>query len=127
MRARKGEERTRADLARPLLLSDRVSPGGKMIGISEKVAETVPALAGFLSSAGLVCATFAAEQGWHKGLAIFAPDEEACAAPYDLILDFGTRTPAFTRATMTAPARLAYGENDLIIGNALAAELLRPA
>jgi two-component system response regulator FlrC len=98
-----------------------------MIGISEKVAQAVPTLAGFLSGAGLACATFAAAQGWHKGLAVFAPDEEACAAPYDLILDYGPRTPSFTRATMTAPARLAYGPDDRTIGNALAAELLRPA
>ena len=98
-----------------------------MIGISEKVTEAVPALAGFLSGAGLACASFAAAQGWHKGLAVFALDEEACAAPYDLILDFGPRTPSLTRATLTAPARLAYGPDDLIIGNALAAELLRPA
>ncbi|HTU10077.1 MAG TPA: sigma 54-interacting transcriptional regulator [Allosphingosinicella sp.] len=98
-----------------------------MIGVSEQVARANPALAGFLSGAGLACAIFAAEDGWHKGLAVFAPDEEACAAPYDLILDVGARAPAFARATMTAPARLAYGEDDLAFGNALAAELLRPA
>jgi len=98
-----------------------------MIGVSEMVAEANPALAGFLSGAGLVCAIFAAKEGWAKGLAIFAPDEEACAAPYDLILDYGARTPAFTRATMSGPARLAYGEADRVFGNALAAELLRPA
>jgi hypothetical protein len=58
-----------------------------MIGVSEKVAGANPALAGFLSGAGLVCAIFAAEDGWAKGLAVFAPEEEAGAAPYDLILD----------------------------------------
>ena len=98
-----------------------------MIGLSEKVAEANPALAGFLSGAGLVCAIFAAAEGWAKGLAVFAPDEEACAAPYDLILDYGAAAPAFTRASLTAPARLAYGEADRVFGNALAAELLRPA
>ena len=98
-----------------------------MIGVSERVAGANPALAGFLSGAGLASAIFAAEDGWHKGLAVFAPDEEACAAPYDLILDFGAETPAFTRATMTAPARLCFGAADLAFGNALAAELLRPA
>jgi two-component system response regulator FlrC len=98
-----------------------------MIGVSEKVAGANPALAGFLSGAGLVCAIFAAEDGWAKGLAVFAPEEEACAAPYDLILDYGARTPAFTRASMTVPARLAYGETDRAFGNAMAAELLRPA
>ena len=98
-----------------------------MIGISEKVAEANPALAVFLSGAGLASAIFASEDGWAKGLAVFAPEEEACAAPYDLILDYGARTPAWTRATMTAPARLAFGEEDLPFGNALAAEFLRPA
>ncbi len=98
-----------------------------MIGISEKVAEANPALAGFLSGAGLASAIFASEAGWAKGLAVFAPAEEACAAPYDLILDYGATTPAWTRATMTAPARLAFGEEDRVFGNALAAELLRPA
>jgi two-component system response regulator FlrC len=98
-----------------------------MIGVSEKVAVANPALAGFLSGAGLASAIFAAADGWHKGLAVFAPDEEACAAPYDLILAFGAETPSFTRATMTAPARLSFGTADLAFGNALAAELLRPA
>ena len=97
-----------------------------MIGVSEKIAKAVPALAGYLSGAGLASATFAAGDGWHRGLAVFAPDEEACAAPYDLILEFGARTPSWTRATMTAPARLAYGGDDLAFGTALAVELLRP-
>ena len=41
---------------------------------------------------------FAAADGWHKGLAVFAPDEEACAAPYDLILAYGDGPPSFIRA-----------------------------
>ncbi|HYD14623.1 MAG TPA: sigma 54-interacting transcriptional regulator [Allosphingosinicella sp.] len=97
-----------------------------MIGISEKVAEANPALAAVLAGAGLASAIFASEQGWARGLAVFAPEEEACAAPYDLILDYGARTPAWTRATMNAPARLAFGPDDLAFGNALIAELLRP-
>ena len=96
-----------------------------MIGVSEQVAEANPALADFLSGAGLASASFAAGEGWHRGLAVFAPDEELCAAPYDLILDYGARTPSFTPATMTAPARLAYGEADLPFGNALTTGPLR--
>src|SRR6202008_784260 len=42
------------------------------------------------------------------------------------ILDCAARTPAWTRASMTAPSRVAYGEADLAFGNALVAELLRP-
>ncbi len=97
-----------------------------MIGVSKRVAEANPALAGFLSGAGLASAIFASDEGWAEGLALFAPDEEACAAPYDLILDYGAATPCWTRASMTAPARLAYGEADASFGNALTAELLRP-
>ena len=70
-----------------------------MIGISEKVAEATPALAVFLSGAGLASAIFASEDGWAKGLAVFAPEEEVCAAPYDLILDYGARTPAWRLVT----------------------------
>jgi two-component system response regulator FlrC len=96
-----------------------------MIGVSEKVAEAVPALAAWLTGAGLDSAIFAARDGWAAGLAVFAAGEEICAAPYDLIIDFGA-APALVRATETAPARLSYGPDDLSFGNALAAELLRP-
>ena len=61
-----------------------------MIGVSEKIAEANPALAAWLSSAGLASAIFAARDGWAAGLAVFAAGEEICAAPYDLIIDFGT-------------------------------------
>lgn len=96
-----------------------------MIGVSEKTAEAVPALAAWLTGAGLASAIFAARDGWAAGLAIFAAGEEHCAAPYDLILDFGA-APALVRATADAPARLSYGPEDEAFGNALAAELLRP-
>ncbi|MBV9884880.1 MAG: sigma 54-interacting transcriptional regulator [Sphingomonadaceae bacterium] len=97
-----------------------------MIGVSERAAKANPTLSAWLESAGLACAIFAAEDGWAAGLAVFAAGEEKCAAPYDLIVDFGP-APALTRATETAPARLCYGPADVEFGNALAAELLRPA
>jgi two-component system response regulator FlrC len=96
-----------------------------MIGVSEKTAEANPALAAWLTGAGLDSAIFAARDGWAAGLAVFAAGEEICAAPYDLIIDFGA-APALVRATETTPARLSYGPDDLLFGNALAAELLRP-
>jgi two-component system response regulator FlrC len=96
-----------------------------MIGVSEKTAEANPALTAWLTSAGLASAIFAARDGWAAGLAVFAAGEEICAAPYDLIIDFGA-APALERATETAPARLSYGPDDADFGNALAAELLRP-
>jgi two-component system response regulator FlrC len=96
-----------------------------MIGVSEKTAEANPALAAWLSGAGLASAVFAARDGWAAGLAVFAAGEEICAAPYDLIIDFGA-APALVRATETTPTRLSYGPDDAEFGNALAAELLRP-
>src|SRR6185369_1427679 len=95
-----------------------------MIGVSEKTAKANPALTAWLSSAGLASATFAARDGWAAGLAIFAAGEEICAAPYDLIIDFGA-APALVRATQTAPARLSFGPEDTEFGIAIAAELLR--
>jgi len=97
-----------------------------MIGVSEKVAAANPALPAWLSGAGLESSIFAAKDGWAKGLAVFAAGEEKCAAHYDLIVDFGA-TPSFMPATDAAPARLSYGYDDIAFGNALAAELLRPA
>jgi len=96
-----------------------------MIGVSEKTAEANPALTAWLSSAGLASAVFAASDGWAAGLAVFAAGEEICAAPYDLIIDYGA-APSLVRATETAPARLSFGPEDADFGNALAAELLRP-
>jgi len=96
-----------------------------MIGVSEKIAEAVPALTEWLAGAGLPSAVFAARDGWAAGLAIFAAGEEICAAPYDLIIDYGA-PPALQRATETAPARLSFGPEDEGFGIALAAELLRP-
>ena len=96
-----------------------------MIGVSERTAEANPALAAWLTGAGLASAVFAARDGWVAGLAIFAAGEEQYAAPYDLIIDFGA-APALIRATGTAPARLCFGPDDAAFGNALAAELLRP-
>jgi two-component system response regulator FlrC len=96
-----------------------------MIGVSEQTAEANPALAAWLTGAGLASAIFAARDGWAAGLAVFAAGEEICAAPYDLIIDFGA-APGLVRATETAPARLSYGPDDADFGNALAAELLRP-
>jgi len=96
-----------------------------MIGVSEKVAEAVPALIPWLDGAGLASSIFAARDGWAAGLAIFAAGEEICAAPYDLIIDYDA-APALLRATETAPARLSFGPEDAEFGVALAAELLRP-
>jgi two-component system response regulator FlrC len=97
-----------------------------MIGVSEKVAAANPTLPAWLSGAGLASAIFAAKDGWAQGLAIFAAGEEKFAAHYDLIVDFGA-APAFVRATETTAARLSYSYDDLAFGNALAAELVRPA
>src|SRR3954468_8251689 len=96
-----------------------------MIGVSEKTAEANPALAAWLSGAGLASAVFSARDGWAAGLAVFAAGEEIFAAPYDLIVDFGA-APALVRATETSPPRLCYGAEVLVSGTPPAAELLPP-
>jgi two-component system, response regulator FlrC len=97
-----------------------------MIGVSETLGRQNPALAAWLTAAGLDCRLFAAQDGWAEGLALFAAGEEAFAAPYDAIVDYGAE-PALERATDATPARLSFGPADLAFGNALAAELVRPA
>jgi two-component system, response regulator FlrC len=97
-----------------------------MIGVSEKAAAANPTLPAWLAGAGIASVVFAAKDGWAKGLAIFAAGEENFAAHYDLIVDFGA-APSFAPATGAAAARLSYGYDDLAFGNALAAELVRPA
>jgi two-component system response regulator FlrC len=95
-----------------------------MIGVSEKIAEQVPALTAWLDGAGLASAIFAARDGWAAGLAIFAAGEEICAAPYDLIIDYGA-APTLARATEACPTRLSFDRENEAFGIALAAELLR--
>ncbi|MBX3560534.1 MAG: sigma 54-interacting transcriptional regulator [Sphingomonas sp.] len=97
-----------------------------MIGVSETVAKANPTLAAWLEGAGFAVVRFAADTGWAEDPAIRAPEEADAAKPGDLIVDFGA-APALTRATATSPARLSFGQDDLAFGNAMAAELVRPA
>jgi two-component system response regulator FlrC len=97
-----------------------------MIGVSEKAAKTNPALAVWLAGAGLPVTLFSGPEGWTEGPAIYACGEEALAGARDVILDFGA-TPALIRGDAASPTRLSYGADDLAFGNALAAELVRPA
>ncbi|MGQ0660652.1 sigma-54 interaction domain-containing protein [Sphingosinicella sp.] len=97
-----------------------------MIGLSDKAAKANPTLAAWLEGAGLRARRFAACDGWATGPAILSRDEAKTARPCDLVIDQGD-PPSLIRATATAPAFLRYGADDLVFGNALAAELVRPA
>jgi len=97
-----------------------------MIGVSERIAKMNPALPAWLAGAGLACAILAATDPHGDGPAIVSADEGDLARPCDVVIDFGG-APALTRATATAPARLAYGHDDILFGNALAAECVRPS
>lgn len=97
-----------------------------MIGLSESAANANPTLAGWLAGAGLSVRVFAGADGWNGGPAIHARADKAAARPCDVVVEFGG-APSLIRATAAAPAYLRYGEADLAFGNALAAELVRPA
>lgn len=97
-----------------------------MIGLSDKAAKENPTLSAWLKGAGLSVRRFAAEQGWATGPAIRSRDEAKNARPCDVVIELGG-TPSLIRATANAPAFLRYGADDLAFGNALAAELVRPA
>jgi two-component system response regulator FlrC len=97
-----------------------------MIGLSDKAAKANPTLAAWLEGAGLRVRRFAAGSGWATGPAILSRDEVKAARPCDLVIDQGG-SPSLIRATAAAPSFLRYGAEDLAFGNALAAELVRPA
>ncbi len=97
-----------------------------MIGLSDKATKANPTLAAWLEGAGLRVRRFAAGEGWATGPAILSRDEANAARSCDLVIDQG-HMPSLIRATATAPAFLRYGAEDLPFGNALAAELVRPA
>ena len=97
-----------------------------MIGLSDKAAKANPTLAAWLDGAGLHVRRFAAGSGWATGPAILSPDEAKAARPCDLVIDQGS-PPSLIRAAPTTPSFLRYGSEDLAFGNALAAELVRPA
>jgi len=96
-----------------------------MIGVSEKIAKTNPALPAWLAGAGLACAILGADDRI-DGPTIFSADEADLARPGDVVIDFGG-APALIRATATSPAFLSYGQDDIPFGNALAAECVRPS
>ncbi|MDQ8757170.1 sigma 54-interacting transcriptional regulator [Sphingosinicella sp. LHD-64] len=98
-----------------------------MIGLSDKAAEANPALAAWLDGCGLAVTLFRASEGGRTaGPAIYARADAAQATGRDVVIDFGA-APTLVRATAATPALLAYGYEDLAFGNALVAELVRPA
>jgi two-component system response regulator FlrC len=96
-----------------------------MIGVGERISELNPALPAWLAGAGLACAILGPDGRRTDGPAILAVDEEGLARPGDVVIDFGGE-PSLTRGTATTPTRLSYGRDDILFGNALATECVRP-
>ncbi len=96
-----------------------------MIGVSERVLEANPTLPACLARAGFVLDILTPDDRLDGIRAILA-DGDARARADDVMIAFGA-APAFARATASTPARLAYGQDDLEFGNALAIECVRPA
>ena len=94
-----------------------------MIGLSEKAATANPALARWLTGAGLPCRAVPGKG--HPS--IWDAAEAASAGPDDIVIEFADGAPALTLGGEDAPARLRFGFEDMAFGHALAAELVRPA
>lgn len=97
-----------------------------MIGLSSKAAAENPALCAWLKGAGLAVEIFDAAAAPSAGPAIYAAAEERAATARDVVIALREGEPQFTPATNEAPARIAFGYDDLAFGNALVAELVRP-
>ena len=93
-----------------------------MILLTQKVNDANPALARWLSGAGLrLTADPAAARS-----RILDPSEEHDAGETDLIIEFADGPPSLTLAQPGCPARLRFGFEDMALGHSFAAELVRP-
>ena len=113
-------------MARSLLSEPPSELGVIMILLSRKAAEENPGLAAWLNGAGLTPELF--DAGAATDLpAIYAGSEERAAGPRDVLLDIRSGAPRLDAATAHGPARVGYAFDDMAFGNALVAELVRPA
>lgn len=92
-----------------------------MIFVSDKAAEKNPALARWLTGAGLQLGT------GRTGRRVLDASEAAGAREGDILIEFADGAPALTLAASGRPARIRFGFEDMAFGHALAAELARPA
>jgi two-component system response regulator FlrC len=97
-----------------------------MILLSRVAAEENPGLAAWLNGAGLAAELFDAG-GPSRAPAIYAGSEAEAASPRDIVLDIRNGAPRLDLPTAHAPARVGYAFDDMAFGNALVAELVRPA
>jgi two-component system response regulator FlrC len=93
-----------------------------MILLTQKTNHANPALARWLSGAGLGLTGDRAAA--HSR--ILHPSEEHDAGETDLILEFAEGPPSLTLAQPGCPARLRFGFEDMALGHSFAAELVRP-
>ncbi|PTD27307.1 MULTISPECIES: sigma-54 interaction domain-containing protein [Sphingomonas] len=100
----------------------------RMIGLSEGAADANPTLAGWLRGIGFDAAIVPATDPRERGeIRILDISETAAATHRDLIVEFADGAPFYHPAADGLPARLRFGFADMAFGNALIAELVRPA
>ena len=92
-----------------------------MIFVSDKAAGKNPALARWLTGAGLIVGAGEAAQR------ILDASEAPAARETDIVIEFADGPPVLTLATSGQPDWLRFGFDDMAFGHALAAELARPA
>lgn len=91
--------------------------------ISEAVRENLPMLEGWLASAWIRPVTAGAATAQTAKVLMAA--EIASASHRDILIDFRDGAPSLVRAANGLPARIAFGFDDMALGLALVAELLR--
>lgn len=91
--------------------------------ISEAVRENLPMLEGWLASAWI--RPVAAGAATAQTAKVLMAAEIASASHRDILIDFRDGTPSLVRAANGLPARIAFGFDDMALGLALVAELLR--
>lgn len=91
--------------------------------ISEAVRENLPMLEGWLASAWIK--PVAAGAAAANSAKVLMAAEIASASHRDILIDFRDGAPSLVRAANGLPARIAFGFDDMALGLALVAELLR--
>lgn len=91
--------------------------------ISEAVRENLPMLESWLASAWI--RTVAAGAAAANSPKVLMAAEIASASHRDILIDFRDGAPSLVRAANGLPARIAFGFDDMALGLALVAELLR--
>ena len=91
--------------------------------ISEAVRENLPMLEGWLASAWIK--PVAAGAATVQTAKVLMAAEIASASHRDILIDFRDGAPSLVRAANGLPARIAFGFDDMALGLALVAELLR--